>query len=126
MTEHCETCGTDCPVWYADHDRWNMVTANMLNGRASVLCPTCFAARWATVTGLTARWHLVPEDIRQQPVHYVCVARDEMSPPRAEPPVYFKGRIVDTGGGAVTIAVDRDTEHYPREGARVVVDELVA
>lgn len=127
--EHCETCGEQCPNWYADHDRWNFVTAQMLNGRASILCPTCFVTRWAQITGLTARWRLVPEDQRPDvptAVGAMCSTPEDNTPPRARPPAFFRGRVRDTGGGIVTILVDRDTEQYPNIGTRLVCDELAS
>lgn len=118
--ERCEDCGSACPVWHTDHDRWNFVTAHMPRGRASILCPSCYVTRWSTITGLTATWRLVPEDMRaagsSETAAFVC------SPPPE--PVFFRGRIADAGGGQVTITVDRDCERYPRTGAHVVVDEL--
>lgn len=127
MSERCEDCAEQCPTWYADHDRWNFVTAHMQNGRASVLCPSCFTTRWTLVTGLTASWRLVPENMRP-------VSHDGPAEPTAmcsssplddeQPVVFFRGRIRDASGGEVTISLDRAAKRYPRVGAHVVVDEL--
>lgn len=40
----------------------------------------------------------------------------------------FKAKVIDAGGGHVTLLVDRDTENYPKLGARAqvtVLDPLV-
>lgn len=119
--ERCEDCSSTCPVWCADSDRWNFVTAHMPRGRASILCPGCYVTRWSLLTGLTATWRLVPENIRV-PASADCAKA--CPPPDREPPVFFRGRIIDAGGGQVTMTVDNDVVGYPRTGAHVVVDEV--
>lgn len=35
----------------------------------------------------------------------------------------FRGMVIDSGGGQVTILVDRDTSHYPPKGQYVTVQK---
>jgi hypothetical protein len=62
----CDECGGRNVTWWADSDRWNQVTAALPTGRWSILCPSCFVRLWETATGLTAVWHLVPENIKAE------------------------------------------------------------
>ena len=41
--------------------------------------------------------------------------------PRVPIVVPFRAMVIDAGGGEVRLLVDRDTQEYPEDGARVLV-----
>lgn len=63
----CADCnGRNAFIWWTSSDRWRLAMSTYGGTPASpdhdtILCPTCFVARWEQATGLEATWRLEPD-----------------------------------------------------------------
>jgi hypothetical protein len=57
--DYCHQCGhLNIKSWSVDSNLWNVV---MKDSPESIICPSCFVARWEAMGGPLTTWKLVPE-----------------------------------------------------------------
>lgn len=64
--DFCHRCGRRNVCWFVDSLLWNEV--DDVNGRVSILCPTCFARKWESLyPDQPVIWELRATNLRPPP-----------------------------------------------------------
>jgi hypothetical protein len=77
----CEECGRPNIVWFAPSPLWNAAVRTTPDSPDLMLCPSCFAIRYETVTGdQPTAWVLTPEVLAPEAPEGVPVGDDTPAP----------------------------------------------